>query len=226
MGSSSRRQQERALKRNDIVDAAERVFFSRGFDHASMDEVAKEAEFSKRTVYIYFNSKRQIYLEIMIRGYRLLLGMIENSFSNSRPANAADELWNIFFTCMAFSRDHPEYFTAIMEYETGNTADPPGTHDESEEECYRLGELVFGYLDRALRRGVKEGTFRSDLDVNQAALTLWACTVGVYATARNKGGYLKHYHGVEPDEFISDSFRLVMRLISRDGRDQNNGKGD
>ena len=218
MGSDSRRQQERALKRNDIVDAAERVFSSRGFNHASMDEVAKEAEFSKRTVYVYFNSKQQIYLEIMIRGYRLLIGMIEKSFKDHRPGNAADELRNIFFTCVAFSQDHPEYSTAIIEYETRDSAGQSGVRDESEEECYRLGEVVFGYLDRALRRGVEEGSFRSDLDIKQAALTLWACAVGVYTTARNKGDYLKHYHGVEPDAFISGSFRLIMRLISRDGK--------
>jgi AcrR family transcriptional regulator len=43
-----------------------------------MDDVAKEAEFSKRTVYVYFNSKEQIYFEVMIRGYRLLINMLKN----------------------------------------------------------------------------------------------------------------------------------------------------
>ena len=73
MGYNDRKRQEKEIRRKDIVDAAERVFFSKGFENASMDEVAKEAEFSKRTVYIYFNSKEQIYFEIMIRGNLMLI---------------------------------------------------------------------------------------------------------------------------------------------------------
>ncbi|MFA6939636.1 MAG: helix-turn-helix domain-containing protein [Clostridiaceae bacterium] len=69
MGHEERRRQEKEIRRKDIVDAAEQIFFSKGYENVSMDEAAKEAEFSKRTVYAYFNSKEQIYFEIMIRGY-------------------------------------------------------------------------------------------------------------------------------------------------------------
>ena len=225
MGYNDRKRQEKEIRRKDIIDAAERVFFSKGYENASMDEVAKEAEFSKRTVYVYFNSKEQIYFEIMIRGYRLLIEMIENSFKANLPRNALDELRSIFFTFLEFSRNHPEYFKAIMEYETKNSDDQPGVEDESKAECYRLGELIFGYLYRALQKGVAEGTLRSGLDTEQTALILWACTIGVYNTGKKKGSYLKNYHGVDPDEFILGSFQLIMQLIGRSGGEQNE-KGD
>lgn len=221
MGYNDRKRQEKEIKRKDIINAAERVFFSRGFENASMDEVAKEAEFSKRTVYLYFNSKEQIYFEIMIRGYRLMIQMIENSFQTKPPRNALEELRNIFFTFFEFSRDYPEYFKAIMEYETKDSNDQLSVKDESKAECYRLGEMIFGYLFRALQKGVAEGTLRSGLDTEQAALILWACTIGVYNTGKKKGDYLKNYHGVDPNEFISESFQLIMRLIDRNGENKN-----
>lgn len=219
MGYNDRKQKEKEIRRKDIIDAAERVFFSKGFENASMDEVAKEAEFSKRTVYLYFNSKEQIYFEIMIRGYRLLNEMIENSFKASPAKDALDELRNIFFTFFAFSQNHPEYFKAIMEYETKDSADQLSVKDESKAECYRLGEVIFGYLFRALQKGVAEGSLRNGLGTKQTALMLWACTIGVYNTAKKKGDYLQKYHSVAPNEFISESFQLVMRLIGT-------GKGD
>ena len=221
MGYNDRKRQEKEIKRKDIINAAERVFFSKGFENASMDEVAKEAEFSKRTVYLYFNSKEQIYFEIMIRGYRLMIQMIENSFQTKPPRNALEELRNIFFTFFEFSRDYPEYFKAIMEYETKDSNDQLSVKDESKAECYRLGEMIFGYLFRALQKGVAEGTLRSGLDTEQAALILWACTIGVYNTGKKKGDYLKNYHGVDPNEFISESFQLIMRLIDRNGENKN-----
>lgn len=215
MGYNDRKRQEKEIRRKDIIDAAERIFFSKGFENASMDEVAKEAEFSKRTVYIYFNSKEQIYFEIMIRGYRLLIKMIENNLNANPPKNALDELHNIFFTFFEFSRNCPEYFEAIMEYETKDAANQLSVKDESKAECYRLGELIFGYLFRALQKGVAEGTLYSGLDSEKTALTLWACTIGIYNTGKKKGVYLKNYHGVDPNEFVSESFQLIMRMISR-----------
>lgn len=220
MGYNDRKHQEKEIRRKDIIDAAERVFFFKGFENASMDEVAKEAEFSKRTVYIYFNSKEQIYFEIMIRGYRLLIEMIENSFNVSVPKNALDELHIIFFSFFEFSRNCPDYFKAIMEYETKDSADQLSVKDESKVECYRLGELIFGYLSRALQKGVAEGTLRSGLDTERTALILWACTIGVYNTGKKKGDYLKNYHGVDSNEFITESFQLIMRLIGKNGGDQ------
>lgn len=217
MGYDDRKHQEKEIKRKDIIDAAERIFFLKGYDNASMDEVAKEAEYSKRTVYVYFNSKEQIYFEIMIRGYRLLIDRIERSLDESHPQNALDELHCIFFTFFEFSEEYTEYFKAIMEYETKDSADQRGVEDESKAECYRLGEQIFGYLSRALEKGTAEGSLHDGLDSEQAALFLWACTVGVYNTGKKKADYLKDFHKIDSKEFVTESFYLIMRLISKDG---------
>ena len=217
MGHDDRKRQEKEIKRKDIIDAAERIFFSKGYDNASMDEVAKEAEYSKRTVYVYFSSKEQIYFEIMIRGYRLLIDRIEKSFDESHPQNALDELRCIFFTFFSFSEEYPEYFDAIMEYETKDSNDQAGIEDELKVECYQLGEQIFGYLSHALQKGVAEGSLQKVLDSEQSALLLWACTIGVYNTGKKKTDYLKNFHRIDSKEFVAESFKLIVRLISRNG---------
>ena len=83
-----------------------------------------------------------------------------------------------------------------------------------------MGALIFGYLSRALQKGAAEGILRNGLDTEQAALILWACTIGVYNTGKKKGNYLKNYHGVDPNEFITESFQLMMRLIGTSRGDQ------
>ncbi|NPV82735.1 MAG: TetR/AcrR family transcriptional regulator [Candidatus Aminicenantes bacterium] len=47
--------------------AAERVILRRGFRSATMDEIAREANFSKATLYKYFHNKGQILLEIILQ---------------------------------------------------------------------------------------------------------------------------------------------------------------
>ncbi|MCK0209185.1 TetR/AcrR family transcriptional regulator [Starkeya koreensis] len=50
-----------SAKRRDIIDGARRVFFDKGFDGASMDEVARAAGVSKATIYVYFGSKEELF---------------------------------------------------------------------------------------------------------------------------------------------------------------------
>ncbi|MFC0219523.1 AcrR family transcriptional regulator [Pseudochelatococcus lubricantis] len=48
-------------KRRDIIDGARRVFFDKGFDGSSMDEIARAAGVSKATIYAYFDSKEELF---------------------------------------------------------------------------------------------------------------------------------------------------------------------
>lgn len=52
------------LKRRQIVEGARRVFTSVGFDAASMSDIAREADVSKATLYVYFTSKEQLFADI------------------------------------------------------------------------------------------------------------------------------------------------------------------
>lgn len=51
-------------KRKQIVDGARRVFTSVGFDAASMSDIARAADVSKATLYVYFSSKEQLFADI------------------------------------------------------------------------------------------------------------------------------------------------------------------
>jgi AcrR family transcriptional regulator len=48
-------------KRRQIVAGAREVFLAQGFDAASMGEIARTAGVSKGTLYVYFDSKEQLF---------------------------------------------------------------------------------------------------------------------------------------------------------------------
>lgn len=52
-------------KRLAILDAAAKVFVERGFDRASMTEIAARVGGSKSTIYNYFSSKEEIFGEVL-----------------------------------------------------------------------------------------------------------------------------------------------------------------
>jgi len=81
MGISERKEREKERRRQDIILAAEKVFFSKGFDKSTMDDVAVQAELSKGTLYLYFKSKVELHWEITKKGMNRLSEMIMKSIS-------------------------------------------------------------------------------------------------------------------------------------------------
>jgi AcrR family transcriptional regulator len=63
-----KRQREQENKRF-ILSAAENVFAKKGFTLATMDEIAEAAQFSKATLYRYFKSKQEIFMEIILGSF-------------------------------------------------------------------------------------------------------------------------------------------------------------
>ena len=61
--------------RDAIVGAAERLFLKNGFGNVSMDELAKEAQVSRRTLYNQFDSKEEILREMLAR-FSMQLGHV------------------------------------------------------------------------------------------------------------------------------------------------------
>ncbi|MGO4450803.1 TetR/AcrR family transcriptional regulator [Phyllobacterium sp. TAF24] len=52
------------VKRQQILDGANRVFSQMGFDAASMNDITREAGVSKGTIYVYFDNKEELFIEL------------------------------------------------------------------------------------------------------------------------------------------------------------------
>jgi AcrR family transcriptional regulator len=213
MGLNERKEKEKQIRRNDIIDAAEEVFFSKGYDVATMDDVARKAEFSKRTVYVYFNSKEQLYFEIMVRGYRILIEMIEAALNDANNKNAIEKIKLIGNTLYQFNIAYPNYFSAIMSYENSEKDFVDGITDESREECYALGEKLFDYFTATLLDGVEEGLIRGDIDIKNTAIILWSCTIGLFNTLIKKRNYIQNYHERNSERLILEGLDLLLLAI-------------
>lgn len=213
MGIDERKRKEKLIRRNDIIDAAEKVFFEKGYESATMDDIAKEAEFSKRTVYVYFNSKEQLYFEIMIRGFRVLLAMFDAKAAELKQEKAPERIRRIGMILYQFSQEHSDYFRAIMEYENGELDFGSGIPDESREECYAIGEKTFDYLLDAVKTGIGEGTLTAEPDAVSTALILWAAIVGVFNTTRRKAEYIQKYHKKDQDYLVKKALDLLLKSV-------------
>ncbi len=74
-----------AERREQLIEIARAVFAERGFDGASVEEIAARAEVSKPVVYEHFGGKEGMYAVVVDREVRQLLGMMRDALSAGTP---------------------------------------------------------------------------------------------------------------------------------------------
>ncbi len=73
----ARRERDRRIREEDFLAAAERLFGERGFQDASMEEIAREAGYATGTIYRYFESKQALFGELLHRRLAEYFGVVE-----------------------------------------------------------------------------------------------------------------------------------------------------
>lgn len=102
-----RRDEHQRLSRDQLLDAAERVFGAKGYHDTSLKEIAELAEFSVGSVYSFFENKDDLFQQIFLRrGEQFLPGMQAVLSSTAAPAEVLRDL--VEFEC-GFFRANPHF---------------------------------------------------------------------------------------------------------------------
>lgn len=91
--TSSARDLRRQEKIRQIVTAATEIFLEDGFAAASMDKIVEKARVSKRTLYNYYASKDEIYIDVI----QTQLGAMWKNFdpADIKPTDLTDHMMRI-----------------------------------------------------------------------------------------------------------------------------------
>jgi AcrR family transcriptional regulator len=112
MGTRERRQREADQRRQDILQAAQRLFWNQGYAGTSIPQIARAAELAPGTIYLYFSSKEALYVELLLEGYDILRRrLVVEAQHPSPPREKAERLLDVF---LGFARQYPEYYDIIF----------------------------------------------------------------------------------------------------------------
>ena len=75
---SDRKIEERNARKAQILDGALTVFKTHGIEKTTMDQVAVESGFGKATLYYYYTSKDEVFIDIMEKGWKGIWSGIES----------------------------------------------------------------------------------------------------------------------------------------------------
>ncbi|MGW1727357.1 TetR/AcrR family transcriptional regulator [Streptomyces sp. NPDC002306] len=111
MGAVKTKRMPRAVREQQMLDAAVRIFGQRGYMAASMDEIAEVAGVSKPLVYLYLNSKEDLFTACIRREAAALSEAVR---SGVRPGLAADrQLWDGLRAFFTHTAQHPDAWSVL-----------------------------------------------------------------------------------------------------------------
>jgi AcrR family transcriptional regulator len=164
--SSARWRRRKAARPAEIVDAALACFSERGFAATRLEDIARRAGVTKGTLYLYFQSKEDLFKEVVraavvprVAYFEQLAAMVE------RPV--PDILRQMITGWPATMTASP--VSAIPKLVIGEAGNFP------ELARFYLDEVIHRALrviESLLRRGVEQGHFRRDLDVSHTVFSI------------------------------------------------------
>ncbi|MBK7103760.1 MAG: TetR/AcrR family transcriptional regulator [Ignavibacteriae bacterium] len=209
MGISERKEREKLQRRQEIILAAEKVFFSKGFANTTMDDIAAEAELSKGTLYLYFKSKEELFKVFVKRGISKQLEMFIE-FTKNQP-NGLLKVKAIGEAYIKFYYDFPNYYNALMFEETQKVREIET--DSEDENILKIKMETNKILVETIIEGMNDGSIRKDLDPEKTALILWGESLGVLQLVTLKGDILCNKMSCTSEELISYFFEFTYNAL-------------
>ena len=197
-------------RREQILDAAEALFHRKGFQSASMDDIAGALELSKAALYRYFSGKDDIIFTLLNRYMADQAALLENLPDGESTAvvlkQLKDQLVDGFAEDLVMKH-------LIMNFDQVYTDAYP-ENLESSREYRRLVRRNLDLLEDLIRRGIGDGSLRAELDSRLTAALIGngLSLFGNGAAVRRE--LLREEQGPDPREEFDMLLSAVLAYIS------------
>lgn len=173
MGIEERKEREKQARREAIMASAREIFFAKGFNATTMDEIAHKAELSKGALYLYFTSKEELYVSVMSEGLSILFERTEEAIKlDLSPDQMLRKLGEVHYR---YHLDYPEYARIFFFSEHRNVVKQ--LPRELIQEGMDKGMRYFQLIVEIIKKGIEQGIF-APADPRKAAVTFWGATSG------------------------------------------------
>lgn len=149
-------------KRNEILDAAGKLFSTKGYDKCTVNDILGAVGIAKGTFYYYFNSKEEVLDAIIERVTEMVVAMAENVASNLELSPVM-KILNIILSMRVESKVDNEIMEKLHKPENALM------HQKS---LSLMVTRVTPILAKVVDEGINKGIFKSDFPIQYMQIFL------------------------------------------------------
>lgn len=182
MGIQERKERERDRRRQQIMIAATRVFSERDFNKATMEDIAKEAEVSPGTLYLYFKNKDELFASLSLRILHYMNIRLQHVHKEKHtdPGKKIEALKEALYDVYEFD---PMVLINMFHLQSSETLKNLSPHLLSD--IKNLSRSSFASMAEIFREGIDQGVFINKHPVALADI-VWALFSGVVLWEESK----------------------------------------
>jgi len=218
-----RRKRERDQRIQSILGAAKKVFFSKGYVKATMDEIALEAEISKPTIYQYFKTKDDLFFSLMlpvIEDIGEQLEKVEKKLANGEYGSGGLVIQDLF------NGFRHSYDMAPVTFRIVQLFQQTGLVGELDEETGSLlnekGARNFRLARRVMEAAVKQGLIK-DINIHEFVDVIWGLFVGIVQLEDIKSQHKQDNKYLKPTLNMAE--RIIIDAMSTEQRVEGGSNG-
>lgn len=196
------RVKKKELIREKIIEGALELLKERNWESLSSNDICKMAVVSKRTLYVYFQSQDDIYLELVKRSFEKLTQCIDVAFSEG--ASGTDKILSIGGAYLNFMINEPVAGGLIVKF------DGMRFIENYPEKLEEIGIIANQYELLHIFRQLKLDPERYDRTL---AVALWAHLQGTAQLIINKRMWLEEYYGDSTTCLIQEQMTMVEKNL-------------
>jgi AcrR family transcriptional regulator len=175
VGSQERKQREYAKRKNLILDTARRFFQRKGYNSVTIDDIAAEIEFSKGTIYSHFESKEEIFAQLLLEHLNKLTAVLGHAAASC--SGTEDGVRRALEAYLNFYEQNSDYGQLMFFVDTlGNRSNIPG---KLLNEIRRRKIACLANLQLILRKSADGGAGGDGGETKDLALLLWGMLNGI-----------------------------------------------
>lgn len=196
----------RDLKKENIINKLEPYLIEFDIQNITMNEIAKFAKISKRTLYKFFPSKEALYNAFLSRAnvylYEVLYkSTLTNYFASSSPAEQLKTLWE---ATLEYSQNYLFYFNILIKYKNINF----NLDDEYLKKSYFYGEKMIELIKKVFIQF--DSNFVKNKNIAIIIDIYWMSALSYISTREAKKEYLKNYHNIKIKDMDDTFFEYTL----------------
>lgn len=201
----SKKEKLKAFYRQNILEAAQKLFAAKGFANTTMDDIAREAELSKTTIYGCFNKKEEIYNGILLENMKRLKLMMEDAVKDKPFVEA---YMNICYAHVEFQEKYPLFFESMLSI----SAEGEGPKSAAWQEISAINAELNQMIEAFLNKGIEEKVVKPDIDPLVTGFALWAGICGLILMAAHKTEHINCLNNSKKN-FLEYGFKTYLNAI-------------
>jgi AcrR family transcriptional regulator len=204
MSVQERHRRERHARAQAILAAAAKVFAKHGLEGATIEMVAREAEVAVGTIYLYYSSRDDLYLNLIADRAEHLLARYLEIFA--RRLEPLDELKTIATAYLDYLRESREIFLSqhSVVFSQLHQRLKRNTEKRNFQRVMELSHEIFGLWEGTIRRACEGGVIANSMGPRKTAAVVWASMNGAFMLMGD-GNFFRDVTGLNPEHFLDEA---------------------